>query len=417
MLKRKIIGISFALFLLVSTTGASAFNTVENSLTTTTNNTIYVPDDYPTIQAAIDAAVDGDTIIVKEERYPENIVINKKLSIYAYDQYTAVITGALNNDYDPIVEIKADDVYLCGFKILCGFNIEYHAYTQWGIHIKNSEDVTIAQNILTNGTKYGFEGGILVESSNNIEITDNEITNCDIGGIRFRTSSNYNIVTENYISDCEYGSMIIIGDKNTIESNEIKGGDFGVRLDASDENDILDNDIMFSIHAISIDKSNHNAIEYNKINPTDSSICLWESNYNTITNNTMADRRGIRLHDSNYNTIEGNKIEFCLYYSSITLDESNHNTVTDNRLIGKNSGIILYESNHNTVTDNRLIGESTVILERDNCEGNDIRDNKYITISKPLSRIVSLPFVERLMSNLKIQSLFSIFKQFLNKWS
>jgi len=35
--------------------------------------TIYVPDDYPTIQAAVNAASPGDTIIVRDGTYYENV--------------------------------------------------------------------------------------------------------------------------------------------------------------------------------------------------------------------------------------------------------------------------------------------------------------------------------------------------------
>ena len=65
------IGVTIALtilFLAVATAIASAA-------------TIYVPDDYPTIQAAVDAANAGDTIIVRDGTYIENVNVNKQLTI------------------------------------------------------------------------------------------------------------------------------------------------------------------------------------------------------------------------------------------------------------------------------------------------------------------------------------------------
>ena len=43
--------------------------------------TIYVPDEFAKIQWAIDNATVGDTIIVRDGAYTENINVNKRLTI------------------------------------------------------------------------------------------------------------------------------------------------------------------------------------------------------------------------------------------------------------------------------------------------------------------------------------------------
>ena len=56
--------------------------------------TITVPDNYPTIQQAVNAAASGDTIVVKSGTYVENVLIaNKSISLIGSGASTTTIKG------------------------------------------------------------------------------------------------------------------------------------------------------------------------------------------------------------------------------------------------------------------------------------------------------------------------------------
>ena len=74
---------------------------------------IVVPDDYPTIQEAVIAAVNGDTIMVKPGEYIENITIkSKNITLCSQDPYdedivsNTIISGGGNG---PVITINSGE--------------------------------------------------------------------------------------------------------------------------------------------------------------------------------------------------------------------------------------------------------------------------------------------------------------------
>lgn len=57
--------------------------------------TIRVPDDYPTIQEAINAASPGDTIQVAAGTYYERVTVNKTVTLIGEDPLTTIIDDGI----------------------------------------------------------------------------------------------------------------------------------------------------------------------------------------------------------------------------------------------------------------------------------------------------------------------------------
>ncbi|MGD2065858.1 MAG: hypothetical protein PVI43_01645, partial [Candidatus Bathyarchaeota archaeon] len=73
---------------------------------------LVVPDDYPTIQQAVDSASDGDTVFVKNGQYNETVTIAKSLLLLGEDKQSTIIDA---NSVGPDLLILHDNVNVTGF--------------------------------------------------------------------------------------------------------------------------------------------------------------------------------------------------------------------------------------------------------------------------------------------------------------
>ncbi|RCV65691.1 component of the Tol biopolymer transport system [Methanophagales archaeon] len=99
-------------------------NTAQNSVSSHSDScfalsstVIYVPDVYPTIKRAVDAAKSGAFIIVRDGGYTENVVVNKPHLTIRSDNGagTTIVQAANSNDH--VFEVTADYVTINGFTV------------------------------------------------------------------------------------------------------------------------------------------------------------------------------------------------------------------------------------------------------------------------------------------------------------
>ena len=155
--------------------------------------TIYVPDDYPSIQKAVDAAKEGDTIVIRKGTYNER-------EIRIWKNYIT-LTSETGNPEDVVIKVKTDiDVVGKGIVI---------------------RGLTIQSNRI----------GILLRGSDtkNCIIENNIIEQCDKGIFlgEWGSHSSYNIIRYNKICNNNYGIYVAGGDNNYIylnnfENNKVK---------------------------------------------------------------------------------------------------------------------------------------------------------------------------------------------------
>lgn len=341
-------------------------------------STFYVggngPNNYTSIQAAIDDAFDGDTVFVFDDSSPyyENIVIDKSINLLGENKESTIIDGSSIND---VVYISADFVIVQSFTIQnCGDSI-WDSGIELHSHINEISD-TIVQ---TNGNN-----GISVFMSNANIIINNQIISNENYGIFIQASIDNTIINNQLEYNNHTGVYLDISDGNIISDCALIENDAGITLISSNDNTISSN-VIFSNNGdgISIENSNYNEIFSNIIDSNDDNgLQLYHSDNIDIYENDILNNHeyGIFLqYISNNNNINDNVI-YNNILSGIALESnSNNNLIRSNELSYNDKGVGILECRYNIIEENEIFNNQCALsmpyFETDNVIIDNIIEN------------------------------------------
>ena len=285
-------------------------------------NTLYVggngPNNYTTIQSAVDAASGGDTVFVYDDSSPyyESVLLEKSINLVGEDRRDTIIEVGtsffgiritLGSSYingftakrtmqietnNNIIQNNIVKDYLLGSCVairvlwsegnLIQNNILFNCY--WGIRLHESPNTKILNNhiylMTDNGIKlYKSENtlihGNIINSAdlnaiyifhssgtnNNVTITNNIIYNNNEGGIHLECA--YNKIIGNTIMNNAEKGILLYGDYNIIAENYLKNNDYGIHISSSGEDNLI----------------YHNNFINNTINAYDTGDNIWDNGY------------------------------------------------------------------------------------------------------------------------------------------
>ena len=270
-MKRTALALTLTLLLLFSAIAPfHFFETVGAEIVT-------IPDDYSTIQEAINAANNGDTIFIKKGNYDgpvdQTVIINKSVSLVGEDaENTRINFHPLwveawyfsPSYYEPPMEITANDVMVSGLAIT-----------------SDGSSIYIAGN-RTRITSCIIKTGLRVDAGFYNEITENTLSGVSCHG-------SYCLIKAN---NFEAGGIDIDGFYHLVQGNTVTNAgnrSTGINLKASNTI-IFNNTVKRNYGGISITyEGSNNLIYSNSIIHNVYGFTAWGGNNNTFFANELVD--------------------------------------------------------------------------------------------------------------------------------
>lgn len=380
-------------------------------------STIVVPDDYQTIQEAINSANTGDTVFVKKGIYFENLVVNKTILLIGEEKETTVING---NKTEDAIYITAHGVVISNFTIRSA---------RYGIFLDGSAGNTISSNVITSNSQ-----GILLQYSSWNNISENILFN-NSGAIYMSSSAN-NIFRDNNLTGNRYSDINVYGDlllhyiQNIDPSNTIDGKPVYYLVNQKNKQIPADAGFVAMVNSSVIVAKNLNltgkggrSILLVYTNNSIVQSCAVESSYSTIfmfhshsnvikvnrinsieivygSNNTVADHdinntyfTAITLRHSHNNSIVGNRIYKQLgedlWFSGVRFEDSDRNLIINNYFENQTPAIDFSSSIENVIVNNTFVkggaisGGSSSVSGKWNSR-NQIKANSFINCASAI---------------------------------
>jgi len=252
-----------------------------------------------TIQGGVDAARDGDMVLVAAGSYNENVVVDKTLTIMGEGPETTTINGGGNGD---VVVVAADLVTLSGFHITNAGSSARGLFSD--------RDYGLYEDLKLTGNRYG---AYLLDANSNT-IRNSEFSGNTKAGIKLERS-NGTLIIGNTLTQNEDAIALLGSSFNHILLNDARdNSDDGIDLDTgSDFNTVADNTASDNDFGIICTGARNNTIENNTANDnTYLGIALYVGSHNnTVRENEAGDNNGygIAIESANGSLIIGNELD------------------------------------------------------------------------------------------------------------
>jgi parallel beta-helix repeat protein len=372
-MKSKLVG--FLVVTLLITTAISLVEANDSDFDRQSENEIIVPDDYSTIQAAIDNSDDGDTIFVRAGTYYENVIVDKSISLIGENRETTIIDA---NNEGTVVSVSKDNVKITGFNITNSGDFELGVTPPSGIMIRDSSHSNISGNIISNNLN-----GLMIGLSECIIIHENLFINDGILFVQdFKPYYNHdiqnNIVNgkplyyfknkDDFAVPSNAGQIILYDCDNVLISEmDIENTDWAVQLfychDCIVQNSKISNNEWIGIHLRFSDEITiqNNTLSSNRAYGTD----FEYSACNNIINNLIDGDTwiGISLYECceknriSGNTIETHSIHTIFDHPSTGIwlrDYCSQNEILDNEISNCQIGLWMGCSHSNIINNNHI---------------------------------------------------------------
>ena len=247
-----------------------------------------VPIDYPTIQAAINAATPGSTVLVAPGEYIESIILKPRVKVESTDGPAVTTIRGVGGAVTYTVTGASDAT-------ISGFTITGSAY---GNGLYNPATMTIINNIIT-----GNRIGIYNEYSSP-KIADNIITGGDQGIHNWFSSST---ITNNIITGSEHGIVNWYSSPTILNNTLTSNGQSGIYIWAASSPTITNN-IITSTRECGITMGGSDCypmITYNNIWDNAADLCNLYGANPTVADNISADPMFIYPTADDYQLQEG----------------------------------------------------------------------------------------------------------------
>ena len=247
MIKKGLAVAVILLFLVMSVVSSTAVTELREkpSPISFDGNTLYVggsgPNNYTTIQSAINDASEGDTVFVYDDSSPyrEHLLIETSINLLGENKKTTIINSKITGS--AIIKINTNNVNISEFTIQNSGDLK----TNYAIQLFNSRSCIIFKNIF----QHNDVSIMLWHKCDNNVIINNVITNSDTGV--YLAGSSYNTISNNKICNNIRGIRIAgvgypepVSMHNFIQLNTISDNNIGIRLHNNANSIISKNNII-----------------------------------------------------------------------------------------------------------------------------------------------------------------------------